>query len=82
MLFDIATLFGSFIMGKLYEDFTDFNESTQRFIGFLKIYKFLIASLCIIVISLLYLFVHGSLMVYFLLAVLMGFFLGAVYNSL
>lgn len=82
MLFDIFTLFGSFFMGYIYQKQSKRDEDSTRKVSFLSKYKFFIPALLVIIICICYIFVPGSLTVYFILGASMGLFLGAIYNSL
>lgn len=83
MLFDVFTLFGSFIMGVVYQkESKKIEKDADVDLGFLSKYKFFIPALLVIIICSCYIFVPGSLEVYFILGASMGLFLGAIYNSL
>ena len=79
-LFDVSTLFGSFLMGVVYQKESLQDSKAQQTL--LSKYKFFIPALIIIVVCSMYIFMPGSLALYFILGALMGFFLGAIYNSL
>lgn len=81
MVFDISTLVGSFLMGKLYEN-NQSNSEHKNISENLKSYKFFISSIFILLAAILYLLAPPSIYLYFSLAILMGMFLGGVYNSL
>lgn len=83
MLFDVFTLFGSFVMGVVYQSESKRIEADSEVnLGFLSKYKFFIPAILVILICSCYIFVPGSLAVYFILGGSMGLFLGAIYNSL
>ena len=80
MIFDISTLIGSCIMGNLYEE--KYNNKHSNAFTCIGDYKFFISSVFIIIISGLYVLCRANLIVYFVLAILMGIFLGGIYNAL
>lgn len=67
-------------MGVVYQKESLQDSKTQQTL--LSKYKFFIPALIIIVVCSMYIFMPGSLALYFILGALMGFFLGAIYNSL
>lgn len=83
MVFDISTLIGSYVMGRLYEDDAiNDSEVSKTCMETIKSYKFTISSVMIMIASLLYFIVQPNIYLYFGLGVFMGIFLGGVYNSL
>ena len=82
MVFDISTLFGSYLMGKLYEEDSTEGGQQKGVLQLMKSFKFCIAAFFISLAALLYLLAPPNIVMYFGLAVFMGLFLGGVYNSL